>query len=114
MLGIPLIIFFAICFICALLLQIHLSKKDNKRLGFSVPFIWFIFISSLGILYSIYASRYHYNSGSYTEVIRFLKTLLVLYFPSIVLYVIHYIIRKKNDIRIRNNNEIKKMNLHDL
>ena len=114
MLGIPIIIFFSLCFVGALILQIIFSNKNNKRLGFIIPIIWFVFISILGVLGVVYAKYNLYFSNPRNAILWYIKTILVLYVPSIILFIIHLYIRKKHETKNRDKKELEKMNIKDL
>jgi pheromone shutdown protein TraB len=114
MLGIPIIIFLSVCFVCALIFQIILSHKDNRRLGLSIPIIWFLFISVLSILVVVYAKYNIYLSNPRNTIIWYIKTVVVLYTPTIILFIIHLIIRKDYKKKHSNKKEIEVMNIKDL
>lgn len=103
MIIIPKILFFIIFLAGIIILQIFLSKRENKWLGLILPAISVIFsiIGALGLAF--------YDSTEQI-IIGCIVVFLLWNIPTAILAAIYFACREK----IKKNKEIDKMNIQDL
>lgn len=88
-----------------MVLQIYLSKRENKWLGLIMP--------AINVFFSIFAAlgmHFYLNESLGKIVISILSVLLVYNIPTFILLVIYFACREKR----KKNKEIEKMNIQDL
>lgn len=95
------IIAYPLLLVIPVLLQIYLSKRENKYLGWILPTIFFLIGS---FLFSNIAQVGPEN------LISVIIASIIFYFPTILMIVIYKFIRKN----YKNKSEIDKMNIKDL
>lgn len=87
----------------AIVLQAHLSKRENKWLGWILP--------AISIAISVISVFNIANVGDSAQLAgSIIKTLLVCNIPTAVLLIIYGLVREKK----KRNKEIEKMNIRDL
>ncbi|MGH4118481.1 hypothetical protein [Clostridium sp.] len=87
------------------ILQIFLSKKENKRLGLILPMISFLFSIMILIMLPLMGGL-----SIVEKIVHVLVTLFVSNIPTIILLAIYFACREK----FKKSKEIDKMNIQDL
>jgi hypothetical protein len=112
LIGIVCAFFLILLFAGAIILQIHLSKKENRWLGLILPIVYFgtstVVFLGLGF---IVLSRVATATPSFGFPILIILCLFIVFnIPAIVLIIINRTIRAPR----KNKKEINKMNIQDL
>lgn len=99
--GMPIKLIISLVFFAALvLLQIYLSKREDKISGLILPILTFLW--SLGVLVDLW--------GYDVSILQMLMIIAFRNIPTIIFIAIYILCRKRNKI----NKEIEKMNIQDL
>jgi hypothetical protein len=88
-----------------IILQIFLSKRENKWLGLILPMISFLFS-----IMSVFTVIVFFGKSSDQNIMQFIMLFLVYNIPTIILLVIYFACREK----FKKKKEIDKMNIQDL
>lgn len=106
LLVIPFIIITLILFAGAIVLQVYLSKKENRRLGLILPGVYLALSIVIVLLFllNLISTSIAATLGSA------LLAFIICNIPTAILLVIYYVIRAPR----KNKKEIDKMNIQDL
>jgi len=99
------IIVFPLFLVGIILLQIFLSKRQNRWTGLMLPAISFIF-SIIGVL----GLAFYGNESTVQIILQLVRVFLVCNIPTIILMAIYFACREK----FRKSKELDKMNIKDL
>ena len=97
-------VIFVVIPVVAIFAQIHLSKKENERLGLIPPITTFV-LALLIFFLSIYIAADGYNAFAMA-----VNTLILLNIPTAIFFTIHKIIRYKRN----QQHDVEKMSIQDL
>lgn len=103
--NILLLLFLLALFVGSVFLQIFLSKKENKWMGWMLPILSFLL--SLVVPLSL---KPPLDGANGWFVVQILLTLLLVNIPTIVYLVIYFACREK----VRRKKQLDKMNIQDL
>lgn len=90
------------------ILQIVLSKKENKWLGLILPLISFVI--SLLFVFNISVGNLMYTGKTGVMAVLVLQTLVLCNIPTAILLAIYFVCRDRK----KRKKEIEKMNIQDL
>jgi predicted permease len=99
------LLFFIIFLAGIIILQIFLSKRDNKWLGLILPVISIMF-SVMGVL----GLAVYENQSTVATIFQLIMVFLLSNIPTIILLAVYFGCREK----FKNNRELDKMNIEDL
>jgi predicted permease len=99
------LLFFIIFLAGIIILQIFLSKRDNKWLGLILPVISIMF-SVMGVL----GLAVYDNQSTVATIFQLIMVFLLSNIPTIILLAVYFGCREK----FKKNRELDKMNIEDL
>jgi len=106
LLIIPFIIITLILFAGAIVLQVFLSKKENRRLGLILPGVYL----ALSIIFVLLFLLNLISTSLWATLGSALLVFIICNIPTAILLVIHYALGASR----KNKKEIDKMNIQDL